>query len=197
LIRGIDAAKPGSQRAEHQRFGGVLLPRRAVQDRRDPDAADREAALARICHHIIVRRGAPPRAAARGVAGVPGGCPPPHAGRAWDRFACRFQGAPTVSCSLVMSSAAPTLPVRDRRAADAEGIATLATSTGPAPAAEPRASSAAETGERIAVPEPAPARPPSGPNSRGENDVRHLGKDALQPAALVVALVFIAFTAYN
>jgi signal transduction histidine kinase/ActR/RegA family two-component response regulator len=98
-----------------------------------------------------------------------------------------------------MSSAAPNVPVRDRHTVDAEGIATLATSASHARAAsEPRAPSAAETGDRAAAPEPASARTPSGPLARVEQtDVQHLGRDALQPAALVVALVFIAFTVYN
>jgi signal transduction histidine kinase/ActR/RegA family two-component response regulator len=89
-----------------------------------------------------------------------------------------------------MASAPPNVPVRARPAADSQGIATLATSPGRAPT-DPLAIRAASE-----PPVPA-ARAPSGAIGRVDREIQQLGRDALQPAAAVVALVFVAFTIYN
>ena len=82
-----------------------------------------------------------------------------------------------------------------RRATETEVIATLATSPA-APLAcsthtEPRGTDGYDAGAAI--------RAASGPIARpdGDGDLRHLGNDGLQPAALVVGVLFIAFTIYN
>src|SRR5690349_7208107 len=77
---------------------------------------------------------------------------------------------------------APALPIRNRHATESIGIATLATSSSAASAADPDL--------------PGRTRPVSGPLSTVAS-TGNAWTDGLQPAALIVGLLFIVFTVYN
>ncbi len=85
---------------------------------------------------------------------------------------------------------APAVPVRNRHATDSIGIATLATASSAASAADPDRSGRSAPPVR---PEP---RPASGPLP-AETTSDSAWADGLQPAALVVGCVFIVFLVYN